>query len=63
MDYRYMVEKRDERRISKLNMLHNVDTFWDDVKELTKNIKTDRAIGRWEILAEIRFRELTGDMQ
>ena len=58
MDYRYATEKRDYGRIDKLNKLTNIDTFWDDVRKLTKNISSDHTIRLWQGLAEIRYEEL-----
>ena len=58
MDYRFALEKRDYSKIDKLNNLVNKETFWEDVRKLTKNVVSDHAIGRWQHLAEIRFREL-----
>ena len=52
------IEAHDFGRIDKLNKLTDVDTFWDDVRKMTRNITSDHSLGRWQILAEIRFREL-----
>lgn len=38
-------------------------TFWDDVRKLCRGVTSDHAIGRWQCLAENRFKELTGDME
>lgn len=59
MNYKYAIERRDYARIDKLNKLTNIDTFWDDVRKLTKNVSSDRYIRRWQGLAEIRWNELT----
>ena len=58
MDYSWALEKRDINKINKLNALHNKDTFWDDVRKLTKNVASDHSIKRWQILAEARYKEL-----
>lgn len=58
MNYNCAIEKHDYSRIDKLNKLTNRFAFWDDVKKLTRNIKSDHAIGRWQCLAEIRYKEL-----
>ena len=58
MTYYYVIERTDYKKIDKLNRLHNVDTFWDDVAKFTKSVRSDHSIGRWEILAEARFGEL-----
>lgn len=55
----YVMEKHDYSRIKKLEGLHNVDTFWDDVRRLTKNVTSDHSLSRWQILAEVRYGELT----
>lgn len=58
MDYSWALEKRDINKINKLNTLHNKDTFWDDVRKLTKTVTSDHSIKRWQILAEARYKEL-----
>lgn len=54
----YIIEKRDYSKIKKLRSLHNVETFWDDVKKFTKKVTSDHSIRRWQILAEVRYGEL-----
>lgn len=54
----YIVEKSDYARVRKLNALHNIETFWNDVRKFTKNVHSDHSIGRWQILAEVRYGEL-----
>lgn len=51
-------EKRDVSRIAKLVALKNKETFWDDVRKLVKNVTSDHAIKRWQVLAEVRYEEL-----
>lgn len=58
MTYKYALEKRDYSKIDKLNKLTNKETFWDDVRKLTKYVASDHAIRRWQGLAEIRWNEL-----
>lgn len=58
MNYNFALEKHDYSRIDKLNQLTNKETFWDDVRKFTKNIRSDHSIGRWQCLAENRYREL-----
>lgn len=52
------MEKSDFKKIEKLSKLNNINTFWDDVRKLTKNITSDHSIKRWQCLAEQRFLEL-----
>lgn len=59
MNYSYALEKRDISRINKLNALTNVNTFYGDVRKITRNVKSDHAIKRWQCLADARFNELT----
>lgn len=59
MNYSYALEKRDISRINKLNALTNVNTFYDDVRKITRNVKSDHVIKRWQCLADARFSELT----
>lgn len=58
MTYNNAIEERDFKRIDKLNKLMDPKTFWDDVRKITKRITTDRAIHRWQTLAEIRYEEI-----
>jgi hypothetical protein len=58
MEYRYAFTKWDYSKIDKLNALNNKNTFWDDVRKLTKKVQSDYTIGRWQCLAEIRYNEL-----
>ena len=60
MDYSYAMRKSDYGKIDKLNKLYNVQTYWDDVRKLTKNVRSDSSLGSWQRLAELRFRELSG---
>lgn len=56
--YNFAMETRDYSKIKKLEKLTDVETFWDDVRRLTKNVKSEHAIRRWEILANARYRML-----
>lgn len=58
MTYKFAFEKRDYARIDKLNKLANADTFYDDVRKLVKNVKSDHAIKNWQALADQRYAEL-----
>lgn len=58
MTYNNAIEERDFKRINRLNKLTNPKTFWGDVRKITKRITTDRAIRRWQTLAEIRYEEI-----
>lgn len=58
MTYDVAIEQRDISKIDKLNKLKNLETFWTDACKLTRAVKSDRAIHRWQCLAEIRFNEL-----
>ena len=58
MDYSWAIEQRDIAKIDKLNKLTNINTFWDDVRKLTRNVTSDHMMGRWQCLAEARFKEL-----
>lgn len=57
----YAMEKRDIARIEKLNKLTNLETFWGDVRKLTHNTFSDHGISRWQVLAEIRYKELENE--
>ena len=58
MKYNMAMEVRDLARIDKLNQLSNPDTFWDDVRRLTRRVCSDHAIRHWQCLAECRYAEL-----
>lgn len=58
MNYSYAVEKRDIARIDKLNGIVVLNNYWDVIRGLTRSIKTDHALKRWQILAEVRYNEL-----
>lgn len=59
MDYSRAIEKRDFAKIDSLNMLTNTKTFWDDVKRETKKVTSDHSLGRWQCLAEYRYKEIS----
>lgn len=54
----FPLELNDYKRIEKLNTLHCLETFWDDVRKLTKRVTSDHSIRRWQCLAEQREYEL-----
>ena len=58
MTYDFAMETRDYGKIDKLNKLEDPETFWDDVRRLTRQVKSDHGLRRWEILSEIRYREI-----
>ena len=58
MKYYVALEVRDYAKIDKLNNLTDINTYWEDVCKLTKQVKSDHSLGRWQALAEIRYSEL-----
>ena len=52
------MEVRDYARVDKLNALTDLDTFWEDVSKLTRNVHSDHSLEHWEALAEMRHAEL-----
>ena len=58
MDYSVAVEKRDINKIDKLNGIVDLAGYWDQVRRLTKDVKSDHGMHRWQCLAELRFNEL-----
>ena len=54
----YIMENADYARVKKLNTLHNLNSFWDDVRRITRNVRSDHSLGRYQILAEARYGEL-----
>lgn len=63
MKHNRAIEVRDISKIDKLNKLTNKETFWDDVRKLTKRVTSDHSIGRWQCLAEYRWSELNGEVK
>lgn len=55
---KYAITKRELAIAKKLNTLHDLKTFWDDVRNFTKNVHTDSTMHIWEWLSEIRYAEL-----
>lgn len=60
---KYAIHKGDYNIINKLMKLENVDTFNEDVRKLTKGVTSDRSIGRWQVLSEIRYGHLGGTIK
>lgn len=60
MEYKLAMEKADYSKIDKLNKLQIIETFWEDVRKLTRNVTSCHGIRRWEILANLRYKELKG---
>ena len=56
--YKYYWYASDYKIIDKLLTLKNEKTFWDDVRKFTKRIYSDRNIGRWQALAELRYLQI-----
>ena len=46
---------REYKIVQKLLTLTNPETFWDDVREMTKNVKSDHTLGIWLRYAENRY--------
>jgi hypothetical protein len=63
MKHSLAIEVRDISKIDKLNKLTNKETFFDDVRKLTKRVTSDHSIGRWQCLAEYRWSELNGEVK
>ena len=61
MDYKFALSKNDIKIIDRINVLTNAETFWDDVRKLSKNVYSDKSIQRWKCLSEMRYKELVGD--
>lgn len=58
MTYNRATTKSDMTKIDKLNGLKNINTFYDDVRKITKNVRSNSAIRAWERLSEQRYDEL-----
>lgn len=59
MEYKYAGTYSDMKRIDKLNKMTNPETFWNEIDKITKNLVSLTAINSWNMLAEIRYKELT----
>lgn len=46
------------KRQQKLNVLKDINTFWDDVRKMTKHVTSDHALNQWQLLAENRYEQL-----
>lgn len=58
-----VVEYNDISKVRRLNELKNPITFFDDVRKMTKNTKSDHGVKRWQILSEIRYEEILKDLK
>lgn len=58
-----VLEYNDISKVRRLNELKNPITFFDDVRKMTKNTKSDHGIKRWQILSEIRYEEILKDLK
>lgn len=54
----YIMERNDYSKIKKLRTLHDIDTFWNDIRKFTNRVISDHSLNRWQILAEARYGEL-----
>ena len=50
--------RTEQKIILKLNNLKNIDSFYNDVRKLTKNITSDCNIEKWQCFAEMRYKQL-----
>lgn len=58
MTYKRATTKSDMTKIDKLNGLKDINTFYDDVRRITKNVHSDSTIRAWQRLSEQRYDEL-----
>ena len=63
MDYKHEGTCVDIKRIDRLNKMTNPETFWSEIDKITKNLVSLTAINSWNMLAEIRYKELTESNQ
>ena len=63
MRYEWAIEKRDVGKIEKLNKLTNIETFFDDVRNLMRYPMSDHNLHRWECLSDMRYEELETGME
>lgn len=56
--YRFAFYPQDNKIIEKLLTINNIDNFWNDVKKFTQKVTSDRQIGSWQRLAELRYLQL-----
>ena len=57
----YVTERRDLEKIEKLLTITDAEpcAFWDAVRKLTRRVKSDHSLARWQILSERYFELLT----
>lgn len=56
--YKFAFYPQDNKIIDKLLTINNIDNFWNDVKKFTQKVTSDRQIGSWQRLAELRYLQL-----
>lgn len=56
--YSFAFYPQDNKIIDKLLTINNIENFWNDVRKLTKKVTSDRQIGSWQRLAELRYLQL-----
>lgn len=63
-DYSPAMENRDFGKIEKIYIIledetTTKDNYYDKIRKLTKRVKSDHSIGRWQCLAEYYERYIT----
>ena len=48
-------------KMDKLMTLRDPNTFWDDVRKLTRRVRSDKSLREWEICADNWYEYLTDD--
>ena len=56
--YSFAFYPQDNKIIDKLLTINNIDNFWNDVRKFTQKVTSDRQIGSWQRLAELRYLQL-----
>lgn len=61
MTIKTSMTKREKSIAEKLNKLTDINTFWNDVRNMTMKVTTTAACRDWEFMSEQRYAEiLTG---
>lgn len=59
--YKWCENKADQRKVKKIinaSFEMNQENFWEIIKKMTRNVRSDHSIKRWQIFAEMAERIL-----
>lgn len=56
--YRFAFYPQDNKIIEKLLTINSIENFWNNVRKFTQKTTSDRQLGSWQRLAELRYLQL-----